>query len=77
MDFLINLTNVSTVQSPSKLIDYYLTGRPIIDVSTPFSEQDLIDDALDGVFHENKYSSIDVNQYNIVNVAKQFIELVK
>lgn len=77
MDFLINLTNVSTVQSPSKLIDYYLTRRPIIDVSTPFNEYDLIDDALDGVFHENKYSSIVVNQYNIVNVAKQFIELVK
>lgn len=77
MDFLVNLTNMSTVQSPSKLIDYYLTKRPIIDVSTPFNEHDLINDALNGVFHENKYSSIDVEQYNIVNVAKQFVELVK
>ena len=77
MDFLINLTNPSSVQSPSKLIDYYLTGRPIIDVSTPFSEHDLINDALNGVFHENKYSSIDMEQYNIVNVAKQFVELAK
>lgn len=75
MDFLINLTNLSTVQSPSKLIDYYLTKRPIIDISTPFNEHDLINDALNGVFHQNQYSTVDIDQYNIVNVANKFMEL--
>ena len=77
MDFLLNLVNLTTVQSPSKLIDYYLTKRPIIDISTPFQEKELIDDALNGIFHINKYTSVDVEQYNIKNIAKKFLELYK
>jgi hypothetical protein len=33
MDFLINLENLSGTQSPSKLIDYGLTKRPIISIN--------------------------------------------
>jgi hypothetical protein len=37
-DFLINVTNPSMVQTPSKLIDYGIAGRPVLDVTNDFSD---------------------------------------
>ena len=34
MDFLININNASERQMPSKLIDYYLTGRPVLSLDS-------------------------------------------
>ena len=36
-DFLINIKNESSVQSPSKLIDYALTHRPILTITSDFN----------------------------------------
>lgn len=76
MDFLINIAYNPVTQSPSKLIDYALSGRPIL--SLPSNEVD------ENVFHEflqGKYTRQfdigDIQKYNITNVARQFIELVK
>lgn len=76
MDFLINLTNQSTVQSPSKLIDYGLTKRPILDVSTPFKEFDAFN-AFISRDYSMQHPSIDVEQYDIARIAEQFIALTK
>lgn len=73
-NFLINLVNPGSVQSPSKLIDYLLAKRPIIDISTPFIEIEDMKNALRGIF-DTKYDSVDVQQYNIVNVANKFLAL--
>lgn len=73
-DFLINLVNPSSVQSPSKLIDYLLTRRPIVDISTPFVEKNAVERAFHGEF-DRKYESVDIQQYNIVNVADKFLSL--
>ena len=73
-DFLINLVNPSSVQSPSKLIDYLLTKRPIVDISTPFVEKNAVERAFHGKF-DRKYESVDIQQYNIVNVADKFLSL--
>ena len=73
-DFLINLVNPNSVQSPSKLIDYLLTQRPIVDISTPFVERDIVKRAFSGIF-DNKYKNIDIQQYNIINVANKFLSL--
>lgn len=76
MDFLINLTNKSVVQSPSKLIDYGLAKRPILDVSTPFVEKDCFE-AFMLRNYSKRHPEFDIQQYNIENVAKQFLALTK
>ena len=76
MDFLINLTNQTTVQSPSKLIDYGLSKRPILDISTPFKEADIFGSFISGDF-SRQHPAIDVGQYNITRIAEQFIALTK
>lgn len=72
MDFLVNLLNSGSVQAPSKLIDYYLTKRPIIDISSCFSEKDCFDAFLDGNY-ENRHEAMDISQFDINNVGEQFL----
>lgn len=76
MDFLINICNNSGVQQPSKLIDYAITKRPILNVSTAFQENEVrsLTCFLDGDY-SMAYVVKDIEQYNIKNVAKQFLEL--
>lgn len=75
MDFLININNESAVQTPSKLIDYSLSKRPILNISTHFSNQEKA--SLDA-FLKKDYSSQfvvpNVEQYDSKNVCKRFIE---
>ena len=75
-DFLINITNPTTVQTPSKLIDYGIANRPILDV-----ENNFIDPTSFMKFFEGDYSckhKIDfLDNYRIENVARQFVELVR
>lgn len=76
MDFLINLLNNNSVQSPSKLIDYALSGRPILDISSGFKEKENFDKFMNGDY-SNKHADIDLQRYNIENVGKQFLELAQ
>lgn len=75
-DFLINLVNLSDVQSPSKLIDYLLSKRPIINISTPFKEHEKFERALEHSI-ETDIKNVDVNVYNIRNVAQNFLKLAQ
>lgn len=74
-DFLINIPNASTVQSPSKLIDYGIASRPILDIDNTFS-----DDTIFQEFIRRDYSSKhvidDLDCFRIENVSRQFLELV-
>lgn len=76
MDFLVNICNNSGVQQPSKLIDYAISKRPIINVTTGFSaeERNNLDMFLRGDY-SNAYVVTNIEQYNIKNVARQFLEL--
>ena len=75
-DFLINITNPSNVQTPSKLIDYGIAGRPVLDVENNFSNP-----AAFLKFYEGDYTSehkIDfLDNYHIEKVAQQFLDLYK
>ena len=66
--------NPDTVQTPSKLIDYALSGRPVMNVSNDFREQDAFLRFMSG-----DYSGAVVfdrlEKYSIVNVAAGFMEL--
>jgi len=74
MDFLINIENLSESQSPSKLIDYALTKRPVLSFNQlNFSEEKFIK------FLNADYSlasEIDLDQFDIKKITNQFLSLV-
>lgn len=75
-DFLVNLENPSKKQSPSKLIDYALSKRPILSINT----NDKIDTELINDFLNANYDKAlvmeDIDRYNIKNVANKFLNLI-
>ncbi len=77
MDFLVNLANVNRPnQIPSKLIDYAITGRPILNIEPSNPLEDEFISFLSGKFD----SVIKVNnleRYKIKNVVQEFLKLYK
>lgn len=73
VDFLINIDNNTGIHSPSKLIDYIQTGKPVLNI-----ESQLNIAAVDG-FMKGDYSMKmdlpDMADYDIKNIAQQFISL--
>lgn len=74
MDFLVNFDNNTGVQLPSKLIDYSLTDRPVLNIKAEI-EPEII-----GKFLNSDYSGKlklgNIQKYNIENVVKQFLALL-
>jgi hypothetical protein len=76
MDFLVNLANVNRPnQIPSKLIDYAITGRPILSINPLISSTDIIIEFLNRDY-SNQHVVNDIENYQISNVTRQFIELI-
>lgn len=73
MDFLINISFDPINQSPSKLIDYTLSGRPILNISSEL-DTELIEEFLRKDYHQ-QFIIDDIQKYNIENVVRQFIAL--
>ncbi|MBU2019074.1 MAG: hypothetical protein KJ941_05460 [Bacteroidetes bacterium] len=77
VDFLINLENENRPnQTPSKLIDYALTGRPILSVKPNSVDKELFISFLKGDYSKKTVIN-DLSDFKIQNVATKFIELVK
>lgn len=75
-DFLINLENPSNVQSPSKLIDYALSKRPILSLNTNESlDIELVNQFLN-YDYTNQRILEDIDQYDIKKVADKFVSLL-
>ncbi|MGN0086585.1 MAG: hypothetical protein ACI353_03570 [Alloprevotella sp.] len=73
MDFVVNIKNSGTLQSPSKLIDYALTKRPILSVGTKIDEP-VVDEFLNRNYsHQTQVP--DIEQFNIKNVVDRFLSL--
>lgn len=73
-DFLVNIDNIDNIQVPSKLIDYTLARRPILNF-----KQDAIPKENFMKFLLADYSgqySINIEDYNIINVAGKFYGLI-
>lgn len=73
-DFLINFENGTDVQSPSKLIDYALAGRPVLSVNCKYLNKEAFNEFLNGNYIK-KLKINDISQYDIKNVASEFIKL--
>ena len=75
MDFLVNFDNGTTIQSPSKLIDYALSNRPILSLTSAFNEQRIFEEFMQKDYRE-RFIVQDLKKYHISNVVDQFIKLV-
>lgn len=75
-DFLINIENLSTVQSPSKLIDYKIANRPVLSFRTSEpSFKFVLLEFLEGNYKAAlKLPSLD--NFDIKNIAQKFVNLV-
>jgi hypothetical protein len=73
-DFLINIDNLGGVQVPSKLIDYSLSGRPILNFKQNEIPEKAFEEFLSADYSEQL--SINNDDYNIVNVAAKFERLI-
>lgn len=75
-DFLINFDNPSDKHSPSKLIDYALSKRPILSInSSETLNKDIVNEFLNGNY-SSKFIIDDINKYNISRVADQFLDIL-
>lgn len=74
MDFLVNFENDTSLQQPSKLIDYYLTRRPVLSVGSSDIDKKVINEFLNGNY-SNKYQYGDMDKYRIENVCNRFLTL--
>lgn len=77
VDFLVNvdtlLDNKSNTEAvPSKLIDYALSGRPILNIHSNNLDQDLVKEFLSGDYSGARI--IDTSKYDIKIVAKLFLQ---
>ena len=74
MDFVVNIENAGPRQSPSKLIDYWLSGRPIMNVKTGDVPAELVEDFLDRRY-ERALKLDRPEKFDIESVAKSFDRL--
>lgn len=74
-DFLINLENTLSVQSPSKVVDYALSSRPIIS----FSQNNIPKEQLKRWIAGDYINPlpIDTSAYDIRNICTQFEEMLR
>ncbi|HQP77812.1 MAG TPA: hypothetical protein PL069_10410, partial [Saprospiraceae bacterium] len=75
MDFLINFDNNTTLNVPSKLIDYSITGRPVLNIKKEFSAES-VTNFLKGNY-SNRMQLPDPMCYHIRLVSEQFLVLLK
>ena len=75
MDFLVNFENGTSVHSPSKLIDYALTKRPILSINNTILPLEIINDFFERNYNA-KYIIEDIERYNIKFIAHNFLDLI-
>jgi len=76
MDFLVNIGFDPAQQAPSKLIDYYLSGRPILSFKTNEVDKLITNEFLEGNY-TNGFQYENMDKFRIENVTKSFLQLCK
>jgi hypothetical protein len=76
MDFLVNIENSYGVQSPSKLIDYTISNRPILSINPDAELNKKVINQFLIREYKNQVEIKNIEQYNIKNVANDFIKLL-
>lgn len=76
MDFLVNIGYDPVLQSPSKLIDYCLTGKPILSLEGEELDENLVSQFLQGNY-VGRFVVENFEQFNIKNVTQKFLSLAE
>ena len=74
MDFLVNFENEVTEQVPSKLIDYYLMGRPVLSIRAGIDFESTVRPFLEGDY-SGAVHFVNADIYDIKHVAAAFLSL--
>lgn len=74
MSFLINFDNNTSLNVPSKLIDYALAGRPVLNIKREF-KGDEVKAFLEGDYR-CRMSLPDPEHFHIRNISKLFLDLL-
>ena len=74
VDFLVNFDNGTTMMRPSKLIDYALAKRPILNILAEDPDLQLVDEFFNRDYHRNLVIE-NIDQFNIKVITCQFIDL--
>jgi hypothetical protein len=74
-DFLINFENNTKRQSPSKLIDYCLTKRPVYSYNENFFNHEVFLDFLNGRYEMDSLKNFELSDYDIKLITKRFLSL--
>jgi hypothetical protein len=75
MDFLVNFANLGKVQTPSKLIDYAILKKPILEIETFSLNKVLVNEFLNKNY-KNSLIIENPNIYRIENIVDQFKKLL-
>ncbi len=75
MDFLINFDNNTRRNSPSKLIDYALSGRPVLSIARVFKSTEIL--AFINGDYKGQMVLPDIQQYHITQVSSAFLKLLE
>jgi hypothetical protein len=78
-DFLVNIDLIQEggsvkLATPSKLIDYLLSGRPILNIQTNKLDFEVINQFLNYDYSNQRF--FDISDYNIKTVARKFLDLI-
>jgi hypothetical protein len=74
-DFVVNFDNKGSKQVASKLIDYYIIKKPILNIPFRSFNTSLFDEFMEGQY-KNKYYMKNPEQYKIESVVTKFLEVV-
>lgn len=75
VDFLINFDNNTTLNLPSKLIDYAIIGRPVLNIRRSFSGGEMAE-FLDRNY-SNRMKLPDPAEFHITRIAGKFLGLLE
>lgn len=74
MDFLINFDNNTSLNVPSKLIDYAIVNKPVLNIDKHFKIEDLL--AFLHKDYSNRMTLPDPSLHHISNISQQFLSLL-
>jgi hypothetical protein len=75
MDFLINFDNNTSLNSPSKLIDYVIANRPVLNITKNFNGETLL--AFLKRDYEKRMLLPEPEQFHIRNISRLFLDLLE
>jgi hypothetical protein len=76
LNFVVNFSNQGTIQTPSKLIDYVIIEKPILNIVTGNLNQNDVLNFLKGDY-TGQYKIPNPESYRIEEVTKSFLSLIE